>query len=364
MQLSNEERRQISRILRTRFEIEQLERLVGLADQDFEEVVKKPFEKLSAIKDILDRAQNEGWTMDLLRAITEDVQERLASPAKEDVTDEINKVQASLKQRWGRGTAVADPFLSCIVRAGWPFINRPQISRAFTELDKPAGFRIAVVNGPPGSGKTYSKLLPQFVAEIRGNQSFKVFYRDLSESEYSIKAENLVRSILSEWKQNAPLPINLSTGDNYATELAEWVTAQIPPGETWWIIIDGLAKLKSPDKTLVEFLMGLAKFIADSPHPLRLVLLDLGDQHAYPPGAGLMTLKASLDALTARDLVDHYFKALHLAMAAAAPFDEETMMTQAQELLKRVAPQTATATPRLTLHELLLQTTNELGLGS
>ena len=218
----------------------------------------------------------------------------------------------------GRGTALEDPFKSCFVRGGWPFVNRPEIRNAFAKLAKPAGFRIAVVNGPSGSGKTYSKELPQFVADIQGKGSFKVYYKDVNEGEYAITAEKLVQSILVNWHVELPIPAQLSQSSSYMPELSEWMAAKIPRGETWWIIVDGLAKI-TPDPGLLHFLMELAKHVADSPHALRLVFLDLGDQNPLPPPAEPMALKVKIEDLTIDDLTEHYFKAFYLCQTTETP---------------------------------------------
>lgn len=360
--LDENERKEIRRLLRERFTIADLERLLSAADQDYDAVVRQSANKLDAIMDILDDAVRNVWVHDLLRAIVEDFEERLQPPARAAEIARVAAVQQSIRSRWGRGTALDDPFCSCFVRGGWPFVNRPQVRGAFARLAQPAGFRIAVVNGPPGSGKTYSKELPQFVAEIQGNQRFKVYYRDVSEGEYAIGADRLVQSILLAWNLDLPIPAQLSQSSSYAAELSEWLAAKLPRGESWWIIIDGLAKI-TPDPSLLHFLMALARHVADSPHALRLVLLDLGDQHPLPPSAEPMAARVRIEALTSDDLVEHYFKLLHQAQAAGNPFDAQLMTARAQWVLEQVLDQQGGASQRARLKEFLLQVTEELGLG-
>jgi hypothetical protein len=360
--LDNSERKQIKRLLKDRFTNEELERLVNAAGEDFDAVVRQNANKLDAIMDILDHAERNGWTMDLLKALVEVFEERLKPPEKEVEIAKVRDVENRLKKRWGRGTALQDPFKSCFVRGGWPFVNRPPISDAFARLAQPAGFRIAVVNGPSGSGKTYSKELPQFVAEIQGNQLFKVYYRDVSEGEYSITAEKLVQSILLAWNLDLPIPSQLSQSSSYAAELSEWLAAKVPRGETWWVIVDGLAKI-TPDPGLLHFLMALARHIADSPHALRLVLLDLGDQNLLPLSAESMATKVKIDEITISDLVEYYFKVLHLAQAASNQFDPTMMSIKAKSVLDQALAQSSNGQRLARLKEVLLQATEELGLG-
>jgi hypothetical protein len=355
--LDETEAKQIKRLLKDRYQIEDLERLVDAAGEDYDSVVGQRANKTDAIKDILDQAELNGWMLELLEAMIEDFQERLAPGLREAEIAKINDVVLRIRERWGHGTALADPFKSLFVRGGRPFINRPQVSNAFAQLAAPAGRRIAVVDGPAASGKTYSKELPQFVAEIQGNQRFKVCYRNIGEGAYSLSAVKLVESILRDWKLETPVPEQLSQSTSYATELAEWMAAKVPRDETWWLIIDGLAKI-TPDPSVLNFLMGLASYIPDSPHPLRLVLLDLGEKNPLPLTAEALATKVQITPLTSADLVDHYFKTLHMAHAAERPFDAMLMATKAQWVLQKAMSQPGP--PRIA--EVLLEVTTELEL--
>jgi len=358
--LENIERRQIKQLLEAHCTLRRLPDMVNDAGKDYDVVVQQPANKLDAIMDILQDAERNGWTMNLLGAIVRDFEDHLDTAVKETEIAKVYNIEKLLIERLGRGTALVDPFKSCFVRGGWPFINRPQVSDAFAQLAKPAGFRILVLNGPAECGKTYSKELPQFVAEIQENKTFKIYYRDVSEGDYAFTTEKLVQSILREWNLDIPIPVQLSQSSSYATELSEWLAAKVPKDQTWWIIVDGLAKI-TPDPGLLNFLMALARHIADSTHALRLVLLDLGEQNLLPLAAELMTTKVKLDQITISDLMDHYFKVLHGINGAQNPFDSSLMTNKAQWVFEQIRAQTGSKKKMIKFKELLLQVTGELG---
>jgi hypothetical protein len=354
--LNETERRQIKRLLGDHFTMADLRRLVTDASQDFESVVHQNANKPDAIMDILDGAERNGWVTALLEKLTVNLEARLSSPLKETAVRAVRDILDHLKVQLGRGTALGDPFNTCFVRGGWPYVNRPNLRKAFATLAETGGLRIAVVNGPPGSGKTYSKELPQFVAEVQQYAKFKVYYKDVSEGAYAITADKLAQSILNAWSVESPIPAQLSQSSSYATELSEWLASKVPKGETWWIVVDGLAQI-TPDRGLLDFLMALAGHIADTPHALRLVLLDLGDQNTLPVPAEQMATKVKIGPMTTDDLVDHFFRTLHMANAAPNPFDPKLMLNKAQNILGRITGGQGPAK----LREILLEEAEALG---
>jgi len=347
--LNDIERRQIKRLLKDRFTIEGLEQLVVDVGEDYDVVVRQNANKMDAIMDILDHAERDGWESDLLGALIEDFESRLSPPDKEAAITTVRGVQKSLNERWGRGTALQDPWETCFVRGGLPYVNRPKVRDAFFSLAEPAGLRIAVVNGPSGSGKTYCQELPQFVAEIQGHTQFEICYLDISEGSYAEStAAALVQYILWRWGLNDPIPAQLSQSSSYATELSAWLVGKVPSGQTWWIIVDGIGKI-TPDPGLLELLMKLARHVSYSSHTLRLVLLDWGDQNALQLESLLMMAQVQIAPITPADLTDHFFRPVHAAHAAAVPFDTAAMQEKAQAILNR----TVAAQGPGKLHEIL-----------
>jgi hypothetical protein len=168
---------------------------------------------------------------------------------------------------------------------------------------------------------------------------------------------------MAAWNLDVEIPAQLSQNSSYVADLSRWLAGKAPQGTTWWIILDGLAKLTSPDPGLLDFLMAFAKHLARNAPTLRLVLLDFGVQHALPTAAETMTRKVAIDKLTSRDMVEHYFRALHLAHDPRIPFDEVLMLNKAEWVLQQVSAQAGSAQQVFHLKELLLQVTNELGLG-
>ncbi len=353
-----DERKEIKKILRDHFDLGQLQSLVRDARRDYEALVRQNGTKLDAIMDIVDDAERTGWTMSLLEAIEGDVDWRIEEPLKGTILAVVRALQAQIKTRLGQGTALEDPFQTCFIRGGWPYVNRPEVRDAYVSLTQPAGLRIAVINGPSGSGKTYSKELPLFVAAIVSEERrFKVSYHDLGEGSYAVTAERLALSILRAWGLTLDIPAQLSLSSSYATELSEWLAAQVPKDETWWIIVDGLLKI-TPDPGLVSFVMALASHIADSPHALRLVLLDLGPQHVLPMAAEFLSASIEIAPLTADDILDHFFRVLHAACTPTGAFDPGAVRPRAQGVIDRIAAGLAPTE----LKKILLQETRSLGL--
>jgi len=357
--LEDSERKRIKRLMRARFTLGGLNSLVSDAGASFDDVVRQPANMGSAIMDILDDAERNGWTSDLLTALIDHFNDQPA-PLTADIA-EIEATLKALRERFGRGTALDDPFASCFARGGRPYINRPKVRDAFKKIAQPGGVPILIVNGPPDSGKSYSKELPSFVSAIQEQKSFRVFYCDLSENSQLWTAEKLVRSILLAWSLDEGVPAQLSQSSSHATELSEWLTSKTPKDQTWWIIIDSLSKI-TPDPGLLDFLNALASHIANTPRALRLVLLDMGD-NPLPPSAELMTDRLTIDRWSATDLVDHYFKTLHTAQAAGNPFDAQSLCARAQVILDRVSAETDRVKRHTLLRDLLLEATTELGFG-
>lgn len=357
--LDDSERKRIKRLMRARFALGELKSLVSDAGASFDDVVRQPTDLSSAIMDILDGAERNSWTADLLIALVDHFNNQPV-PLIADIA-EVEAILKALRERFGRGTALDDPFASCFARGGRPFINRPKVRDAFKKMAQPGGVPILVVNGPPDSGKSYSKELPSFVSAIQEQKGFHIFYCDLSENSQLWTAEKLVRSILLAWSLNEPVPAQVSQSSSHATELSEWLASKTPAGQTWWIIIDSLSKI-TPDPGLLDFLNALASHIANTPRALRLVLLDVGD-NPLPPSAELMTDRLTIGDWAATDLVDHYFKTLHTAQVAGAPFDAQLVGAKAQAILDRVSAEVDRLKRHTLLRDLLLEATTELGLG-
>ena len=202
--------------------------------------------------------------------------------------------------------------------------------------------------------------MPFYVSEIRG-KPFEIYYRNIGEGDYALTADALVRSILSAWGKDTKLPDNLSSTSDRARELSVELGGKVPQPGTRWIIVDGLGKFP-PDHGLREFVMELAKYIAESTHPLRLVLLDLGDQHPLSPEAEQLAIQVNIDRLTCEDLMEHYFNVLYSASTPALPIPAAQMETKALWVLDQGTDKAANGKALVTLKIFLRQGTKELGL--
>ena len=135
-----DERKLISMLLNRRLEKgSDLTDVVAANDRDYNSIVGERSNKLDAIKAILDDVATNGWTLGFLQALVDYAHEHFDAAIKEQEIAMIQSVITSFKRRWGRGTALANPFRSCFVRNDWPYVNRPEVSEAFESLDKAAG---------------------------------------------------------------------------------------------------------------------------------------------------------------------------------------------------------------------------------
>lgn len=354
--LVDKELKEIRSLLNAHFDIDQLKQLLFEAGESWDNVVKQPTIKPSAITDILNDVKTNGWTVNFLTAIITVFESRKPVRPVADI-DAVEKILSAVTARLGRGTALADPFESCFARNGQPYVNRPRVREAYQQLTNPGGARILVVNGPAESGKSYSKELPCFVADL--NQSFHVYYHDLSEDPNPWTVETLVRSILRAWHLDESVPTQFSL--DRASELGEWLGAQTPNGEIWWIIIDGLAKIvPSPD--LLDFLNALAIHVANTtPTALRLVLLDMGADNRLPPSVEVVTNELKINRWTVNELVDHYFKTLHLIQRNGVQFDDQAPTAKAQLILQQVSDESDRVKRYAMLRSLLKDAAEEFG---
>lgn len=366
--LDSDERKQIKRMLFERFNYAGLRVLLATADVKYEAVVPEKAQLNESVMLIVDVAQSQGWAPALLDAMIAEFEGR-QSPLLQGDVETLRRVQKSMADRMGRGTALLQPFHSCFVRNNWPFVNRPAIHESFIKLSNPGGPRIVVLNGPSDSGKTYSKELAQYVSEVRPDLKIKVIYKDVGEGDYAYAnaPDRLVRSILTEWRKGSTsIPEQLTQSSGYALELSEFLAASAPeePKDvTWWIVIDGIAKITqitTENAPLLKFLHAFEKYIADSSLPLRLILLDLGEQNSLPDAAESVAVKVELNRLTVTDLMEHYFAVLHQANQQIA-FDPELAKQKAQWVIDQVNSQPAPKVGSTQLKQYLLTATREMG---
>jgi len=172
------------------------------------------------------------------------------------------------------------PYETCLLALDLPFINR-EVTRKAVELfrspvetdgyDEP-GVRVLIVNGPPGSGKTFTYGYISYINSIFAGLTFKTAYIDYKKYPVSrFGPEQLCESILSiiapGWTTAASLPVlDAQQKARWHLQLAKFIGEQIAAtGNCWWILLDHFDKSDVPRET-IEFIQVLAKLATGEIH--------------------------------------------------------------------------------------------------
>ena len=190
---------------------------------------------------------------------------------------------------------------TCHLSMNLPFLNRDITRRAFEEFDNPLSHaphaaRVLVVNGPPGSGKTFTADFLRLLVKLRadrqqvidldfGTWTGKPLTPDLLVVDLVGKmAEEEARAAAkAQAEQTVPRLVN-QRPDRWAKDLAIWLAAEANrTNKTWHIVLDNFHRPGVPPETHL-FIKQLAVALAGRPlawdvldpdmgPPLRLVLL-------------------------------------------------------------------------------------------
>jgi hypothetical protein len=175
----------------------------------------------------------------------------------------------------------ADPLSTRWLSPGRPFLNRSALREGVRGLMSPAGPRILLVNGPSGSGKSYTAGFIQYIAEK--TRAFRAANIVL-DSTYG--PADLAREFAFHLGLDAgSIPAtDDQTHTRYVLQLAYWFLAQARASRSeWWLILDGFSSADlSPDTQ--QLVQTLVDSIERESTPLRLVLL--GFDEPLPVEAG------------------------------------------------------------------------------
>ena len=213
--------------------------------------------------------------------------------------------------------ASADPLETAWLPNGAPLVNRTQLRKGVRDLLSPDGRRILIVNGPPGSGKSYSAAFISSVQQATG--LFKLA---------------LVRYEPASWLDYGPADLARSLGDILSVELPprpadmdprayhRWIVTRLvsavaASGQTWWWVLDGFFSVAHDDVT--DFIESLIQFVAREPH-LRLVLL--GYEQPLSPQAVTLAVREDISPLTEADVRDFLTRP---SLTARRTADEESI---------------------------------------
>lgn len=156
---------------------------------------------------------------------------------------------------------------------GQLFVDRVALRHALAALFEEAGQKILIVNGPPGSGKSYTYVLIRFVENKTG--LFRSIYIDFAELPYSgLYPDDSVRQIAYAmgWDLST-MPQQIGLEARWVNELATWVVGQTSNmAVPLWIVLDGADQVQLPVATH-DFIWKLAENIDMRRLNMRLVLL-------------------------------------------------------------------------------------------
>jgi hypothetical protein len=187
------------------------------------------------------------------------------------------------------------------VQGGRRFVvlDRSALRSAVRQLMSPFGQRILVVNGPPGSGKSFTAQFIQRVAEQTG--AFQVAYVDLDRALGPVPgAVDLAETLALQMGESASLPRPEGSPARQVRELAYWLVGRaVASDRDWWWVLDGLSSPALPDD-LRDLVLVLADQIAGASAPLRLVLLGFDQQ--LP--SSKFVIYEQLTSIGARDVAD------------------------------------------------------------
>ncbi len=205
-------------------------------------------------------------------------------------------------RREGKGDLLGvDYFESNVLRAGRVFIGRVSLKDKLRRLALPDGPRVLLVNGPRGSGKSYtSQFIFDLTANLPGNRAV---YIQLEESLYytamDLASDIAVRMGLSP--ESMPGESHTETRAWSIRRLANWLIAETMRNRSvvWWLVIDGFQDVRL-EPELNDFILELVSRTETSGEQLRIVLL--GYTGSMPAQISKLVLREDLQPLERKDI--------------------------------------------------------------
>lgn len=361
--LIDDERRWLRELLTERFTPGQVVEVVDGTGHRYDSFVLAGLAPAATITEIVRQASDQGWDIKLVGQLIPYVETHFAGQARTEVLAGLEEIRGNILSRQGNVQGLPHPFAACFVRNKLPFVNRPSLRRALEGLREPNGPRILLLSGPAGAGKTYSAELPLALMAADSAGAFKVYRLDLAnETRKDFTARRFIEWLLLKWESSEQIPEQYQQISSYATELAVWLLGHMPPKTTCWIILDGIDRI-TPGTGLIPFIQELAREIANTDQPIRLVLAEFGDQHPLPEEAALMTEPVALQPLTCDDVIQYFFKPVYESKfpAGAPPFDPLTYKAKAEAALQGALVEESGVTRLARLHMTLRSVAAELG---
>lgn len=170
-----------------------------------------------------------------------------------------------------------DHYLACRVSSGLGMVDRDNLRSEMKRLKEDKA-RILLVAGPATSGKTYMRLLLDYVADKTGD--FKPLYLDLirlarRDPQNMVDPDAFAERMAALIGADPPEPIGQRTGNAWAGDTYNWLVRVLgaQPQTTYWLVIDHLSKVAlrpGVEELFIEIALGVDEDLRN----LRLILID------------------------------------------------------------------------------------------
>jgi len=230
-------------------------------------IVSETEDDRTIVSEVIATARQEGWLSDLIKQAYEERQS--------DV-----ELKALYKELQPMISAAAfDHYTARFLGKDWPILNRGDMREALRRLDGQLQSRIFVIDGEPGSGKTYSV---QFISYLREQyENFQMALIDLPllmqmSSDGTGRLGDVGTSICSQWsitgKQTDQKDQN-EQDSRWIVQFCDWLTGQLSNATLpHWVVIDHFDKALISQGTQ-DLIQQLAIRAYVNMPMLRLVLL-------------------------------------------------------------------------------------------
>jgi hypothetical protein len=202
---------------------------------------------------------------------------------------------------------------------GWPVIDRDQLRLWLRQLHAPAGPRMLVVDGPPQSGKSFTKKIIEHVASREGFRVVSIVLPMREADVVSVIAREMGFEFVPELQHRH----SRWTVDR----LAEWMMDQTRSlGGAFWLIVDGVDK---SDEWLSRLFQSLAREVHRHT-TLRLALLDYSGP--LPDEIEGRVLKETVKPLDRGDVARYFERVLRARGDLPSPERIDLTVDQVMEM--------------------------------
>lgn len=220
---------------------------------DLDTIVSEAADKSQAVFEMIRWAERSDKLQQLLHCVAK-------AKRNPTVTALTESLLPRIEQRRSRVSIPADPFEACMLRGGLPFVNRALLRSVMRELSNEGGSRVLVIDGPKGSGKSYTRHFVSHIAESHPNS--RVLWINVEDSVRTrFTPDQFAISIVTQIGRRSSLayiPIQQAQTARWIQELRDWLVGEISQTtETWWLLCDGLSfpDIPTDTKDLLKLLM-------------------------------------------------------------------------------------------------------------